>query len=47
MDTEKNHPIIRVKGLTAGYDQTVVIRDVSFEVDPGQIVAILGVSGCG
>jgi len=47
MTMGKSEPIVRVEGLTAGYDQRVVIQDVSFEVHPGQIVAVLGGSGCG
>jgi phospholipid/cholesterol/gamma-HCH transport system ATP-binding protein len=40
-------PIIRVEALTAGYDRTIVLQDVGFEVAAGKIVAILGGSGCG
>jgi len=47
MAASTSDPIVRVDGLTAGYDRMVVLQDVSFEVYPGQIVAILGGSGCG
>jgi phospholipid/cholesterol/gamma-HCH transport system ATP-binding protein len=40
-------PIIRVENLTAGYDGEVVLEDVSFEVEPGEIFVIIGGSGCG
>ena len=40
-------PIIQVKGLTAGYGRTVILEDVSFDVQPGEVFTILGGSGCG
>jgi len=40
-------PIIQVKNLTAGYGRTVIIEDVSFDVQPGEVFTILGGSGCG
>jgi len=33
--------------LTAGYGEHIVLEDVSFEVYPGEVFAILGPSGCG
>jgi len=39
--------IIRVEGLTAGYDDFVLLQDVSFDVRPGEVFVILGGSGCG
>jgi phospholipid/cholesterol/gamma-HCH transport system ATP-binding protein len=40
-------PIIRVENLTAGYDETVILRQVNFVVNPGEVFVILGGSGCG
>ena len=40
-------PFIRVAGLTAGWDRTVLLKDASFEVPRGDIFAILGGSGSG
>ena len=40
-------PIIRVEGLAAGYGDEVVLEDVSFEIEPGEVFVILGGSGCG
>jgi len=40
-------PIIRVEHLTAGYDSTVILDDLSFEVGHGEVFVILGGSGCG
>ena len=39
--------VIRVQGVTVGYDGRVVLRDVSFEVYAGEVFVILGGSGCG
>jgi branched-chain amino acid transport system ATP-binding protein len=38
---------LSVKRLTATYGATVAIREVSFDVMPGEIVAILGANGAG
>lgn len=38
---------VSVRNLTAGYDERIILQDVSFEVPSGQILAILGGSGCG
>ena len=43
MDT-KGDTIIKVVNLTAAFDDTVVIDDVSFEVPRGQVFVIMGVS---
>ncbi len=40
-------PLIKVSGLTMGWDTTVLLKDASFEVRQGDIFVILGGSGCG
>lgn len=45
--TTSPSPIISVRDLTVGYGDTVVLRDISFDVLPGEVLAILGRSGCG
>ncbi len=40
-------PVIRVEGLTVRYGSNTVLRDVDFEVRPGEIFVIMGGSGCG
>jgi phospholipid/cholesterol/gamma-HCH transport system ATP-binding protein len=40
-------PIISVGNVSAGYRDETIIEDVSFNVFPGEIFAILGRSGCG
>ncbi len=40
-------PVIRVENLTAGYDETVIMRGLNFVVNPGEVFVILGGSGSG
>ncbi len=40
-------PIISVRNLTARFDETDVLRDISLDIYPGEITVILGTSGCG
>jgi phospholipid/cholesterol/gamma-HCH transport system ATP-binding protein len=40
-------PVIRVRGLRAGYDDRAILEDVSFDVSRGEVFVILGGSGCG
>jgi peptide/nickel transport system ATP-binding protein len=40
-------PLLSVAGLTVAYGGTPVLRDVSFDLRPGETLAILGLSGCG
>ncbi len=39
--------IIRVENLTAGYDGDIILENVSFDVKRGEILVLLGGSGCG
>lgn len=39
--------MFRVSNATGGYGKTTIIRDVSLEVDAGEIVALLGRNGVG
>jgi phospholipid/cholesterol/gamma-HCH transport system ATP-binding protein len=39
--------MIRVENLTAAYDDQVILENVSFTVDRGEVFVILGGSGCG
>jgi phospholipid/cholesterol/gamma-HCH transport system ATP-binding protein len=46
--TNKNaETIIRVKDLSIGWDDTVIQKDLSFDVHRGEILAVLGGSGSG
>jgi len=43
-------PAISLESVSFAYpgqDQTLTLQDISFEIQPGQIVAIVGPSGCG
>src|SRR5438034_9942792 len=38
---------IEVAGLTCGYEEETVLKDVSFTVPRGQVFFVIGGSGCG
>ena len=40
-------PVLQLEGVQAGYGSTTVLRDVSFQVGAGQVVALLGPNGAG
>ncbi|MBI4806728.1 MAG: ATP-binding cassette domain-containing protein [Desulfovibrio sp.] len=40
-------PVITVSNLTMGYGDKVVLKDINFSVQPGEVFVILGGSGCG
>lgn len=39
--------VIHVEGLVRGYGRKTVLRDVSFAVDAGEVVALAGINGAG
>lgn len=41
------NPIIKVVNLSVVYDNVVILKDINFEVFPGEIFVIVGGSGCG
>ncbi len=47
METSNQEPIIVVENLTARFGAETVFQDVSFKVHPGEILVVLGASGCG
>src|SRR5437667_834750 len=46
-DAPDSAPIVRVEGLVAGYDGNVLLQDVNFAGNRGEVFVILGASGCG
>lgn len=40
-------PALRTRGLTAGYGEVAVVHDLDLEVNPGEIVALMGANGAG
>lgn len=47
MNTHINHPIIKAKNLSIGYNHSPVLSDANIEIHQGEIFTILGGSGCG
>lgn len=44
---EFDGPVLRVENLEAGYGETAVLRDVTFDVPASSVVALLGPNGAG
>jgi branched-chain amino acid transport system ATP-binding protein len=40
-------PVISVKGMCTGYAGQPVVHDLSFDVDPGEVLCLLGPNGAG
>ncbi|MGE0737256.1 MAG: ABC transporter ATP-binding protein [Alphaproteobacteria bacterium] len=40
-------PLLSIKNLSSGYGRTQVLREVSLDVNPGEIVALIGANGAG
>ena len=39
--------LLKVAGLSAGYGEMTVLRDITFEIARGKIVALVGSNGAG
>ena len=47
MTENEREPIIRVRNLDAGYGETIILENISFDIHEGERFVILGPSGCG
>ena len=43
----KKKPVIQVINLTAAYEESIILKNINFSVNRGEIFIILGGSGCG
>lgn len=39
--------LLELQKITAGYDKNVILKDLNFQVEKGELVSLLGSSGCG
>lgn len=39
--------LLELQSITAGYDKNVILKDLDFRVEKGELVSLLGSSGCG
>lgn len=39
--------LLELQSITAGYDRNVILKDLDFQVEKGELVSLLGSSGCG
>jgi phospholipid/cholesterol/gamma-HCH transport system ATP-binding protein len=46
-ESQQQGPAVEVTGLECGYDDKVILKDVSFTVARGEIFFVIGGSGCG
>jgi phospholipid/cholesterol/gamma-HCH transport system ATP-binding protein len=44
---EQSTPAIEVRNLRMGYGSFILMRDITFQVERGQVMVIMGGSGCG
>lgn len=44
---DRGEPMLAVKGISAGYSRVPVVKDVSLDVAPGEIVLVMGPNGAG
>jgi branched-chain amino acid transport system ATP-binding protein len=42
-----SEPVLAIEGLTAGYEDAAVLRELSLTVGEGEVVALLGANGAG
>ncbi|MES2906409.1 MAG: ABC transporter ATP-binding protein [Pseudomonadota bacterium] len=44
---KSKEPIIKVRGLTAGFGDKIILKDLDLDVMPGEVLGVVGASGTG
>ena len=44
---DRHRPLIRVQNLTKYYHKELILKDISVDIEEGDLVSIIGSSGCG
>lgn len=42
-----SHSLLKVNGISVSYSQKIILKDISLDIQPGEIGCLLGPSGCG
>lgn len=45
--TPATRPVLRLSGVTKAFNSVIALDNVSFSINPGEVVALLGPSGAG
>lgn len=46
-ETLNNQPVLSIQGISKSFDENPVLRGITFDLNGGEIIALLGPSGCG
>ena len=47
MNSNNDNHVIRVEGLTKSFGDNQVLKDINFDVNKGDVIAVIGSSGSG
>ena len=47
MTSQSSNPLLSIRGLRAAYGKIEALKGVDLEINPGEIVALIGANGAG